>query len=302
MQTDLYKVDIEQLNLNKENVIAKMVSELETKALTPVVFIRQIAEFKKLRDRKTDIYIQEFLISIIIKASALSGIKNPITLFDQQDIMRMLFNLFGDLSAEEINKAFELERYGAYQKMCQVTKTTVRNKTEHYQLFNADYVGDILRKYREWKMIIKTQHNITAVKPLELPSMSESQEKEILIKSTIDLFEEFKSTRLLPEFNSHIFDFLFKIGVFKKIDDIKWFNWYQSKNDQAGAEIKKELEGSASELKKERNLFKEELIKIAEKQSAKVNIRAKHLCLIDFFKTHIERKTDMSNFLKQKHN
>lgn len=301
MEIDLFKVDIEKINTNKENIVAQMISELQTKALTPVVFVKKIIEFKKIRDRKTDVYIQEFLISIIIKASALSGIKNPITLFDQQDIIRMLFNSFGDLTAEEINKAFELERYGAYQKICQVTKTTVRNKTEHYQLFNADYAGDILRKYREWKMIIKTQHNITITKPLELPSMSKSQENEVLIKSTVDLFNEYKTTKALTEFNSHIFDFLFKIGVFKKIDDLKWFNWYQSKNEQATLEIKNELKNSTSELKKERNLFKEELIKIAEKNSAKVNIRAKHLCLEDFFKTHVKRETDMNDFLNQKH-
>ena len=66
-------------------------------------------------------------------------IKNPVETYVKQDIVNMLSGFGGNLSFEEIIKAFELERHGVYKE-----------RTEHFQLFDCNYISQILKKYQNW--------------------------------------------------------------------------------------------------------------------------------------------------------
>ena len=299
MEDNQYKIDVVSIRENQENRVSEMIAVIENKPiLTPSVFVKSITDFKKIRDRKTEIDIQVLLWSMMVKISALSGLKTAITDFDKTDIVKILFTSFNDLSAEEIYKAFELERYGEYSMLCLTTKETIRNKTEHFQLFNADYVGEILRKYKEWKRIIRTQHNIGTQLP-ELPEMSETKIKETLNQGIIRRFEHYKLTKEIEEPFVHIFEELLERDIIKKITSEKIFKYYQDKVIEAEIQIKREL---ATEPKKnflDKNKFKEEINKIAESQSEKVQIRAKRIVLSEFFDKHISLDTDMNELINK---
>lgn len=302
MEDNQYKIDVFSIRENQENRVSEMIMVIESKPiLTPSVFVKSISEYKKIRDRKTEIDIQVLLWNMMVKISALSGLKTAITDFDKTDILKMLFTSFNDLTAEEIYKAFELERYGEYRMLCLTTKETIRNKTKHFQLFNADYVGEILRKFKEWKRIIRTQHNIVPELP-KLPEMSESKIKETLNQGIIRRFEHYKVAKEIEEPFVHIFEELLDRDIIKKITSERIFKYYQDKVIEAEIQIKKEIAAEPRNNFLDKNKIKEELHKIAESQSEKVQIRAKRIVLCEFFDKHISLNTDMESLISTKPN
>ena len=100
---------------------------------------------EKIKDLKDDQYFSGHLGIILLKICALSGIKSVIDDFTKKDIINMIFTRFKHFSTADIWKAFELERYGAYE-----------SKTDHFQLFDTNYISEVLKKYidsvyRDWE-------------------------------------------------------------------------------------------------------------------------------------------------------
>jgi len=85
---------------------------------------------------------------VLTKIAVLLGIKDPIDNFTKQDLLRLIARHYKHLSPAEIYKAFENERYGINQP-----------KTEHYQLFDSNYVATIMDKYLNWKQKEKIRIN-----------------------------------------------------------------------------------------------------------------------------------------------
>lgn len=83
----------------------------------------------------------------------MSGVKSEISELVKQDLLKLITSRFKELSFEEIYKAFELERFNAYD-----------TKTDHFQLFDANYVSEILKKYKNWLIDQKKALNISAPK------------------------------------------------------------------------------------------------------------------------------------------
>lgn len=89
---------------------------------------------------------------------ALVGIKGTVDDAIKKDISNMILKYFQLISFEEIELAFEMERYGKFTE-----------RTEHFQEFNSTYVSKVLTKYLTWKQ--KTA--------LELNLSRREEEKEI---------------------------------------------------------------------------------------------------------------------------
>ena len=138
MDDNFYKVDAVAIRENQENRVAVVIANIEQKPIaTSLAFVKSISETPKIKDRKTEVDIQPLIWVMLVKIAALSGVKDAIDDFNKSDILKMIFTSFSDLTVEEIYKAFELERYSQYEV-----------KTEHFQLFNAEYVSAILKKYK----------------------------------------------------------------------------------------------------------------------------------------------------------
>lgn len=130
------------------------VSEIETICELPKVqFLKSTYEIKKIRERKYEPAFKQLLGVVLVKINSLAGIKTEIDDFTKQDIVKMILGTFNELSIEEIYKAFELERYSVYE-----------TKTDHFQLFDANYISEILKKYKKWKVEQKKVLNIDAPK------------------------------------------------------------------------------------------------------------------------------------------
>lgn len=182
-----YKVDVAELNQHKENlaVISFDVIVSNSAASNNITFLKKNYDFQTIKERKTETNILTVLSVLWTRISILGGFKNEMAFEITQDITNLIFGVYSDLTIEEIYKAFELERFGLYDE-----------KTKHFQLFNSEYVSEILKKYKKWKHDMKMQHNITNQKNiLALPESTEADKKNIrlgFIKMIWDEIQEKK--------------------------------------------------------------------------------------------------------------
>lgn len=188
MDQNEYKVDVAELNQHKENLAVVSFDEVvrNSAASNNITFLKKNYDFQTIKERKTETNILTVLSVLWTRISILGGFKNEMAFEITQDITNLIFGVYSDLTIEEIYKAFELERFGLYNE-----------KTKHFQLFNSEYVSEILKKYKKWKHDMKMQHNISHPKNalLELPESTEADKKNIrlgFIKMIWDEIQEKK--------------------------------------------------------------------------------------------------------------
>jgi hypothetical protein len=174
--------DNQQLQLRRISSVGDSVQRIESNCeLSKVDFLKSTYKFIKIKEISNEPNFKTLLGAILVKISILSGIKGEIDDLVKQDISKMILSSFKELSLEEICKAFELERYGQYE-----------NKTEHYQLFDSNYISQILKKYKNWKTKEKTELNLIA--PVQEIKISETEKQEIKENMLKMIFDEIKET------------------------------------------------------------------------------------------------------------
>src|SRR5690606_37531704 len=152
----------------------------EKQNLTGVGFVKDTQSQIKIRDIKNSYELSKTLTIILIESYNRLGIKGEINPLDAKDIKDLILTNFKGMSLDEIAYAFKLERHGLTWE-----------KTQHFQLFNAEYVGAVLKKYGEWKQRVRIEHNISATAPKELFSESEKiRLTSNAVRKSLDYFLE----------------------------------------------------------------------------------------------------------------
>jgi len=276
METENYQVDKLAIVQEQESRAIEKVAEIEKRCdVSTVSFVKSNYGFVKLRNRKTEPEIGVLIGIAMTKVAVLLGLKG-IDDLNKPDIRNAILNQYSDLTLEEIYKAFELERYNVYE-----------SKTEHYQLFNAEYVTSILKKYRVYKNNIQIQQNIT-------PEQKESakiddEEKENIMKNAVNrVFQEFIETQNIEGITEYIFDFLVEKGKIKTKGTEALVLYYQTKLEEAKLQLKKETETADAKSPAEKKQFKIDLERIVTGQSGKILIRAKRNILFEYFNKQIQ--------------
>lgn len=281
MENNHYKVDTAALQVQQEIRVSDSIAIIEQKcSFSPVQFLKLNLENKKIRERTTEPDIKITIGTMLIKIGTLAGIKNEIDSLVGQDIMRMILSTYADLTLEEIYKAFELERYGSFE-----------DKTEHFQLFNADYIAKILKKYKNWKLNMKTHHDITS-NAKRLSEITESQKEQILINGVNRFYQEYQDTKIIADPSEYIFDFLVEKGNIKNNNKPKLLEYYQLKLQEAKKELEKEQSKKTAIDKIERQRIKVDLDQIVAGYSPKIIIRAKRNILKEYFDKQISLKAE----------
>lgn len=285
MSNDNYhKVDKLAIFEEQEERAGNQVALIEQRCeSSPVAFIKENYNYIKLRYKQSEPEIRITIGAAMVKAAGHIGIKT-IDMPNKQDISRMILSSYNDLTLEEIYKAFELERYGNYDE-----------KTEHFQLFNAEYVAAILKKYKNWKQTTKMQHNISP--PSSLPEITESKKEEILVNGIIRVFDEYETTGIMPEPNNYIFDDLYERKIIPDGNTPEIQAYYQKKYNQATAEIQKELKTNVPLNKNENRAIADELQKIIDNNSDKVAARVKKIILTEYFAKLIKEGKHIKDLL-----
>ena len=257
---------------------------------TSVAFVKECYEFKKIRDRQHEPNFNNVVGLMVTKISALAGITNEIDMATKSDLLRFIKTRCGDITLEEIYKAFELERYNEYPE-----------KSKHFQLFGTEYFSEVIKKYRVWKNELKIQKNITREEntPL-LPSISDSQKEEILIKGIVRVFSEYKQTKILPEPNTHIFDELLSRWLILGANTPKLEKYYADKMEEAKIEIQErlELERTTSGFIERKSIDREIKEILEGKNSNKIIVKTKKIVLKEYFDKLIEQGIEIEVKLK----
>ena len=248
---------------------------------TASVFIKNTYKFVKIRDRETEFNFKTLIGVMFVEISILAGIKD-ISDENKRDILKMILTTCKDLTIEEIYKAFELERYGEYGQ-----------KTEHFQLFNADYIAKIIAKYREWKLQIKTQHNISLaeLKEKNEKKISDEEQKLIMDNAIKRLYQEFLDTKEVSIPCSYIFDEMYYREMFVGMD-------LPTYKRIAEREVKYEINNKKATSKFEFNGIKEALKNIeSNDRNEKVLAYAKKLVIYDYFTRIKNENNDINDFI-----
>ncbi len=193
-----------QEEVNYPQVVLDTIENIEESCkVTPVVFLKtsKASIFKTEKN-------EEFFCSLglmFTKVANLSGLKGEISDINKQDIEDLILDFNQALSLDEIYFAFKLERYNQYEE-----------KTKHYEMFGAEYVSEVLKKYKKWKQKTKVQFNIQIISELpEKKELTVDEKKSIVEKGVERMFEDYKATKDVPFGCVYIYDFLIKKGELK---------------------------------------------------------------------------------------
>lgn len=242
-------------------------------------FLQKTYEFKKLSEHKKDPHFIFLIGGWIIQTCFLMQIKNPVETFVKQDIFNILTGYWSNLSIEELIKAFELERAGAYNE-----------RTEHFQLFDSTYISKILKKYQNWKREGKIEYNISSSQNQQPSSISAEEQKKIMDSAIIRMYNEFLESGEVSIPCSFIFDELYYREVLKA-SEYK-FDVYRK---IAEREVKSQVKSIAAIDKTEYNSVKETIQDIEKNhKNEKVLAHAKRLVLHDFFKKVKDENLDIN--------
>lgn len=195
-------------------------------------------------------------------------------------ILDFIKSKFGFLTIPEIKEAF---------------KMYVAKDFGHKDVFrtlDAIVVSDVLNcflNYRSEKLRIYTQKNQKLALE-EKNKLSSSEIEKIMIDAVNNKFLEFIKNEDILEPLEHIFKELIQRKIIKMPSEEfpKLFSYYDKKLEEAKKQITSELKSQKVLSKKEKIDIDKHLKDISENNSSKVEIRAKKLVLIDFFKKQKE--------------
>jgi len=235
--------------------------------LLPVSFLNDIQNQTKIRD--IDVESDEFRGKIGIlftKVNNLLGIKQQIIDINKTDIREMIAMRFNGLSLNELDYAFKLERFGEFG-----------TRIEHFQLFNAEYVGKVIERYLEWKEFKKRTYNIK--KELKLESISESEKNKITNEGVLKAYYYFKENRVADKSRIYIYDVLDGMDLMPKDNETK----NKVKKDAVYL-LNQEYSNKKSSSLEERRQINRDIEKIKNPKDSLIILKCKELSLEDYFR------------------
>lgn len=173
--------------------------------MTEISFARKVSGFLKLseyREKSEKQLLGTGLSLLFTRIPNLLGIKDQISQINKDDIKEMLFMRFKNLSLEEIDYAFKLDRFGAFGET-----------TEHFQLFNSVYVAKVLEKYKKWLTRTRFDNNIPLHQSSKGQELSQEDKDRIVRDGIVRCFNDFSVTHKLEDGKSWIYEHLFELGV-----------------------------------------------------------------------------------------
>lgn len=247
-------------------------------SLEPVQFARTVLDYKKIRDMESTT-ARQILGAVFSQAANFAGIKNEIDELNKQDISEMILSTFNGLSIQEVFYAFKMERYG-----------NLGDKTEHYQLFNADFVSRVLNKYKKWLQETRVSNNLPVAKTQpKAVEMTEEEKDNLTYMGVVNCFDAYVQNRsIIPGYN-WVYDHLDKLGILVVTTSAK-------KASVKFAEEQLRQEAKAMDPHPARKLLEQ----LEQKNSAPAIVRAKNDLVAEYFDKVIEKGLHISSLIKNK--
>lgn len=219
-------------------------------------------KIRNIRDSEAGLYLG----TIFTRHALLVGIKDPINDLNKSDISDMIYMRFKNLSLEDIEYAFKMERFGMYDK-----------KTDHYQLFNAEYVSTILNKFKKWLRQTKVEHDISLALPAPKETVEETnkrleEEMNLTLNGIEFCYNKFVETNEIITGYVWIYDYFVQLGIMNPTPEEK-VSMYERAKTKISVEAK-----SLS-----REDYKSVIKQLEQKKSSKAITKAQTMLLERFF-------------------
>lgn len=243
----------------------------EKSNLSEVDFVKDT--YNQVAIRKIDSYefTKQFGM-LITTICAKMGIKHEISQIYKSDIKEMILSRFKNLSLNEIDFAFKLERYGNY-----VDEKGQISRTEHFHDFNTVYISTILTKYIDWKRKTKLDHNITRIEPK--PEITQKEKDFWISKGVLECFDYFLEHRLIMDGKIYVYDILYDMGLLPTDPEYK-----KKVYAEAVEVIEFEYSNKKAVSLDDKKNIREVLEEITKPKSGKAITKAKELVLLRYFR------------------
>lgn len=214
------------------------------------------------------------------------GIKDPISDAVKLDIKEMILRRFNSLSLEEINEAFKLERFGEFG-----------DPLPSYQLFNAEFVGKILTRYKNWLQKTRFNNNLpmTNQPPQDAPELSEEEKSQLIINGVVTCFEDYKAEGRIDPGRLYVYEFLYDRRLFPEHNQ----TFRDRIKAQAQAQAIKETEARRLAARGDRNERARLKHKINDLKAGNYSLRAqcRTLILKEYFDQLINSNQDIKTVI-----
>lgn len=244
--------------------------------LNPISVLKTLSNLTKIKEFDK---IGHLVIPICNKHAVLTGINKEIDTFSKEEIAKYTLVHLKNLTLEEIEIAFQNERFGLYQ-----------TKSNHYNFFSIDYYIEITTKYKEWKKEQMTIHNIP-IEQILLPETSKSTKEEEAIKTIRRefinmIFNELESTKKEYIYDSFtLYETFVEFGLIDVTDERKK-SLYSIMLKETAHEIEVKIESTSNKpLKKELKLA---LKNIEQKKNNNAINRSKAYLVCESIKSFIK--------------
>ena len=271
------------MNLQLTGSLQKQLNQIsEVGSKSEIGFAKSVGSYdsiSKIQKENPDFGL--LLGMLFTQVNNLLGIKEGISDNNKQDIKEMLFMRFKNISPEEIQYAFKLERFGL-----------LGERTSHYQLFNAEYVSTVLDKYKKWLQKQRQDNNLSL--PESKPEMTAEQiaEKERIEKHSAEVmqiininfcYDEWKESKTISLSYSGVFDRFIEKGIIKDPKAPKYQKYLAKKIQEAKEMLIKGYEVQGQREYASKNAIRELIKEVKSGLSPKIEEKAKCLVLEDYF-------------------
>jgi hypothetical protein len=170
-----------------------------SQSLGTVAFIKNTSSQTLIRNITDSYEITKNISMFITVTTNRLGIKEALHNLDKADITEMLLTKYKSISFDEIYYAFKMERYG-----------DLGDRIHHFQLFNTEYISQVLDKYIVWKRKMKIEHNISEQKKEVV--VSEEEKQYWINKGVTECLEYFEENSSVMDGKLYVYDIFYDMG------------------------------------------------------------------------------------------
>lgn len=256
-------------------------SRTEKKIIELVIF-PQLSEFNSNAEL-------QLLGKELVKIQKFLGCKKPLGEDAEDDLVSHLLEFFGDFTIAEINRSVKLAAAGELEL----------DDNEHYERFGVLYLSKILKLYRRIRNQVVAKYRKLELEKIQALNDKLSPEEIEIINwdGCLRRFEEFKKDKYCHDLGNATFNYLFKIGIFQKLNDAD----KSLLRDRALERMK--IVAAYSQNKNEKKvLFElvEQLITQNDSTDARLKSHMKNILLNDYFTQLISDGKELSILMSEK--
>jgi hypothetical protein len=191
----------------------------------------------------------------------------------------MILMRFKRLSVNEIYYAFKLERFGE-----------LGEQNSHYNRFDVVYIGQVLQKYKDWKIKVRLDNNLAIA--ISKPSSVTEKEKQYWInRGLTECIEYFEEHREIMDGKTYVYQILYDDSFLQTNAEYK-----RRVYKDAVEAIEFEYQNKKPLNLEEKKRFKNIIANVHCKNNGLVKSKCFEISLLEFFRELTKNQAKLNDF------